>query len=42
MKRPANAARNDWKPHASLAYIKRAYEWNWAGAERELRDLLPD
>jgi Tfp pilus assembly protein PilF len=26
--------------HASLAYIKRAYEWNWAGAEREFKRAI--
>lgn len=26
--------------HASLAYIKRAYDWDWAGAEREFRRAI--
>ncbi len=26
--------------HASLAYTKRAYEWDWAGAEREFRRAI--
>ena len=26
--------------HASLAYIKRAYEWDWAGAEREFKRAI--
>jgi serine/threonine-protein kinase len=31
--------------HASLAYIKRAYDWDWVGAEREFKraiDLNPN
>jgi tetratricopeptide (TPR) repeat protein len=26
--------------HASTAYIKRAYEWDWAGAEREFKRAI--
>lgn len=26
--------------HASLAYIKRAYDWDWAGAEREFKRAI--
>jgi tetratricopeptide (TPR) repeat protein len=26
--------------YASLAYIKRPYEWNWAGAEREFKRAI--
>src|SRR5438552_16489621 len=27
-------------PHASLAYTKDVYEWDWAGAEREYKRAL--
>jgi eukaryotic-like serine/threonine-protein kinase len=26
--------------HASLAYVKRAYDWDWAGAEREFKRAI--